>query len=219
MLSKFFIPWVFIGFYFVTGCNLIEPSGVLSSYDDLRQTPPISLSNEDQRLNAGLRKTKLKLGTLYQFNNPDEILSIKEISKTYITWQSSLGHEYVTVKNPFVPAVTWYENINSVVGRRSISNTKGGLFPLKTGGKISFQVDGIGLGGTSAWRKFWSCKANGKTTIKLWDDEVVWKVTCTSNSGEVIVHYYSEEIGLVVKTVTSEQGKEVSRELTAMQAG
>ena len=205
--------------FLLAGCNLTGSSGVLSDYDDLRQLPDTKISNEDKNLNLGIRKSKLKPGTLYQFNNPDEVISIKEISKTYITWQSSLGHEYITVLNPFVPAVTWYENIKSIVGRRSITNAKGRLFPLKKGRKLSFQVDGIGLGGASSWRKKWTCTVNEQTTIKLWDQELVWKVTCISNSNEAVIHYYSEEIGIVVKTVTLEQGKEVSRELKAMQAG
>ena len=109
MLSKLFKLLLIFCFFTLSNCNLDETQTVLDDYDLSRVSSNVNFINEDKKLNLGIKKLKIKEGKLYQYNNPDEVLSIKEISNTYVTWNSNLGHEYVTVLNPFIPAVTWYD--------------------------------------------------------------------------------------------------------------
>ena len=217
MLNKLLNLLFILCFFTLSNCNLDEAQTVLDDYDLSRVSINVNFINEDKKLNLGIKKLKIKEGKLYQYNNPDEVLSIKEISNTYVTWNSNLGHEYVTVLNPFIPAVTWYENINSIVGRRIITDVRGKLFPLKENQKISFIVDGIGMSGTSSWRSKWSCLVIEKTKIQLWDEEEVWKVLCSSNTGKSITQFFSEDLDVIVRTITIDQGNKVQRDLVAMQ--
>ena len=54
------------------------------------------------------------------------------------------------------------------------------------------------MSGTSSWRSKWSCLVIEKTKIQLWDEEEVWKVICSSNTGKSITQFFSEDLDVIV---------------------
>ena len=45
----------------------------------------------------------------------------------------------------------------------------------------------------------------------------VWKVNCSSNTGKSITQFFSEDLDVIVRTITIDQGNKVQRDLVAMQ--
>jgi len=180
---------------------------------------PIDLADtEAPKLNHGIEKPLVAVGTRFTFTNPDETWEVVDHSGDYVVWRDNSGNELLTSYDPFLPAVQWSGPQES--GRREIRILEGGLFPIAEGKTVRFDVEGHADRPPSVWRAEWSCAVQAKVEITVPAGKAdTWPVLCNRNGREEFLFHYDPDIGHYVQVATFVSGQPTVRQLKVYQRG
>lgn len=153
------------------------------------------------------RPGRYSVGDSFTFDNPTLTWSVVGVEGERVSWRSDRGDEQVTGHDPLLPALEW-KNPTQGGGRRSISDVKGALFPLKAGNRMTFTseveswttTEGT-AGDVQSWRYNWSCSVNDAETIEVQAGSFeTYKVQCGRYKPTELVFYYAPRVGHYVVT-------------------
>lgn len=150
---------------------------------------------------------RYSVGDSFTFDNPTLTWTVVAVEKDKVYWRSDRGDEQVTGHDPLLPAVEW-KNPNQGGGRRTISDMKGGLFPLKAGNRMTFTsaveswttTDGA-ANPPQTWRTNWSCNVASQEKVDVPAGSFdTYKINCGRYKPTELVFYYAPRIGHYVVT-------------------
>ncbi len=147
------------------------------------------------------------VGDSFTFDNPTLTWSVIGVEGDRVSWRSDRGDEQVTGHDPLLPALEW-KNPTQGGGRRTISDVKGSLFPLRVGNRMTFtsEVESWTTSQGAArdlqtWRYNWSCSISGEETVEVQAGNfATYKVQCGRYKPTELVFYYAPRIGHYVVT-------------------
>lgn len=180
---------------------------------------PIDLVDaEAPKLNQGIEKPLVAVGTRFTFSNPDVQWEVAAHSGDYVVWRDNSGNELLASYDPFLPAVQWSGPQES--GRREISILEGGLFPIAEGKTVRFDVKGQSDRPPSVWRAEWRCAVQARVEITVPAGKAnVWPVLCHRNGREEFLFHFDPDIGHYVQVATFVNGQPTVRQLKVYQRG
>lgn len=180
---------------------------------------PVSLADlEAPKLNHGIDKPLVEVGTRFTFTNPDVQWEVVKHSGDYVVWRDNSGNELLASYDPFLPAVQWSGPQES--GRREIRIKEGGLFPIAEGNSVAFDVQGQSDRPPSVWRAEWSCEVQAKIEITVPAGKAeTWPVLCKRNGREEFLFHFDPTIGHYVQVATFVNGQPTVRQLKVYERG
>ena len=140
------------------------------------------------------------IGDTFTYNNPQTTWQITDIIGERLLWESELGERMETSTNPFLPAFAW-ESERYGRGRRSITEIRGSLFPLKKNKTMKF-VENSTFSGTRkslSWRCVVGDKEKTNTPAGIFD---TFAILCQRINGEALIYKYSPALARVVEFQT-----------------
>lgn len=159
-------------------------------------------------------------GDRYIYDNPYEVWTIVRIQEGMVTWQSSLGETRQTMFDPLLPPVGWRKS-DSSGGNRQILEWSGGLFPLKSGNKLTYK-SAVQVDGSAGHALFvWNCYAGNPRllTVPAGDFATV-PVYCRRSDGQKLQTYYAPALHNAASLVlTTPDGRETTRNLLSFEPG
>ena len=140
------------------------------------------------------------IGDTFTYNNPQTTWQITDIIGDRLLWESELGERMETSTNPFLPAFAW-ESQRYGRGRRSITEIRGSLFPLRKGKTMKF-VENATFDGerkSLSWRCVVGNKEETNTPAGIFD---TFAILCQRINGEALIYKYSPALARVVEFQT-----------------
>lgn len=147
------------------------------------------------------------VGDSFTFDNPTLTWTVVAVENEKVYWRSDRGDEQVTGHDPLLPAVEW-KNPDQGGGRRTISDMKGALFPLKVGNRMTFTSAVENWTTTEGkadrpqtWRTNWSCNIASQERVDVQAGSFdTFKINCGRYKPTELVFYYAPRIGHYVVT-------------------
>jgi len=186
-------------------------------------TPEIATEERTDTLPTQLPAAELPTyakGDRYIYDNPYEVWTIMALQEGVVTWESSLGEIRKTMFDPLLPPIGWKKSDNSG-GSRQILEWSGGLFPLKSGNKLTYK-SAVQVDGSNGHALFvWNCYAGNPRRLHVpAGDFATVPVFCRRSDGQKLHTYYAPALYNAASLVlTSSDGKETTRNLLSFQPG
>jgi len=159
-------------------------------------------------------QNKVKVGDQFTYDNPPQIWTVVDDTGDRVVWQNQSGGRMTSHYNTVLPALGW--DMTGLKGRRELINVSGGLFPLKKGNSVTFDVEGQSDRPASRWRARWRCSVEESKTIQVKaGTSDTWPIRCHRNNNEMLLFHFSPQIGHYVRYESEQQGYASVRQLTA----
>ena len=141
---------------------------------------------------------RFSIGDSLTYSNPTTTWQITNIQNNRLVWQSNLGERMETSTNPFLPALRW-KSQRYGEGKRTISQKKGSLFPLRQGKQTRFNANTTNIKGQK--QNFtWNCiiGQKQKTTVPAGTFKT-FEVLCQRKNADAIIYRYAPAIARIVE--------------------
>lgn len=160
-----------------------------------------------------------RVGDQFRFSNPDVTWRVERIGGGEVVWRSDRGDEAITGLDPIQPPRRW-RDADLGTGSYTTRLQEGGLFPLRTGASLRFELHGKGGNRPEGWTLQLDCTAKAVEEIEVPAGRFdVMRIEC-AGPAVAQVHYYAPAIGHVVRRIDQAQGRApLVRDLLSFEPG